>query len=99
MTADFDDGALPTMHKKDPRVLYETGRWQLVRHETSVGDTVQVLLHSYIAHACLGKGTYYWYSISSIDDKCFGCHNSPPDEIMGLWKLHNMDYIQKGISY
>ena len=84
---------------KDPRILLKMDTWQLIKHETSVGSSVQSLLYSYIAHACAGQGTYYWYSINSIDDKCRSCGKNPPDEMMGLWKLHNMDYIQRGVSY
>ena len=60
---------------------------------------VPSLLYSYITHQCPTKGMYYWYALRLLDDKCVGCHKNPPDEIMGLWKLHNMDYIQRGISY
>ena len=86
--------------KKDPEELMCIDDWKLVRHETSLGDTVQSLLHSYIAHQCVATGSeYYWYPLNLINDTCLGCHTKPPEEIMGLWKLHNMDYIQRGISY
>ena len=30
---------------------------------------------------------------------CAKCQERPPEGVMGLWKLHNMDYIQAGVSH
>ena len=85
---------------KKETVLHEVGPWKLVKHDTSLGGPPGSLLLSYIAHTCVPTGSnYYWYNLGLINEACDGCHENPPKEIMGLWKLHNMDYIQKGISF
>ncbi len=86
-------------HDGDP-VLMEEGVWSLRAHITGQYKAPASKLNSYIAHPCPSTGVmYYWYSLSLIDTECMGCKEHPPEEIMGLWKLHNMDYIQAGHSH
>ena len=81
-------------------VLMEDGPWRLVRHDTRTGQPPRSMLNSYIEHQChVYKEKRYWYALQLIEQMCDGCRKHPPEEIMGLWKLHNMDYIQRGVSY
>ncbi len=87
-------------HDDDDHILMEEGGWLLRAHNTGVRNKGPSRLQSYISHTCpAGKTTYYWYSLMLIDTVCFGCQERPPDDLMGLWKLHNMEYIQNGYSY
>lgn len=83
-------------------VLMEVGDWKLMDHVDSLGNRVTVsLLNSYISHDCpnIENRMYYWYALKSLDDACHGCAEKPDEGIMGLWRLHNMDYIQNGQTY
>lgn len=72
--------------------LMRDGEWVLRPYENSA-----TLLRSLIIHTCSeAKTTFYWYGLLGMDSPCYGCHQYPPQNMIGLWKLHNMDYIQKG---
>ena len=34
-----------------------------------------------------------------LDGKCSGCNQNAPEEIHGLWKLHNFEWIQQTRSW
>lgn len=80
---------------REEQILFEMGSWSLRVHNTTL-----TLLQSYIQHQCpIAKTRLYWYSLKRINEACRRCSEYPPDDIMGLWKLHNMDYIQTGKSH
>ncbi len=81
------------LHGKDP--------WKLVAHDTPLGKPPRSKLYSFIEHLCPSHEDLkmYWYSLELIDEACGRCGEFPPVGIMGLWRLHNMDYIQAGKSY
>ncbi len=84
----------------DDPILMEEGMWFLRAHNTCMRNKSPSRLQSYIAHTCpVVKLTYYWYSLMLIDTVCSGCQERPPNDLMGLWKLHNMEYIQNGNEY
>ncbi len=89
--------AKPT-YEKGPRreeLLMKDGDWEIRAHTSSCH-----MLNSYIQHYCaVAKQKYYWYSLPMLNTACHGCKGQAPDGIMGLWKLHNMDYIQAGVNY
>ena len=72
------------------------GNWQLIFY-----DAAHSALKSYIKHPCPKdfNAVYYWYALSRIDEPCKQCHEYPNQDIMTVWKLHNWDYIQGGISH
>ena len=72
------------------QLLMTDGCWELRKISP---DTK--ILHSYIAHDCLGN-TYYWWHLANIAVICPGCDQYPPQDMMTVWKLHNFDYIQSG---
>jgi hypothetical protein len=76
-------------------VLIRDGDWELRR----VAPVPHILnLHSYIAHKCSigASDAYFWWSLNLVEEACFGCSERPPPNLMGVWKLHNFDYIQNG---
>ena len=76
-------------------LLLKDGCWELRSHSSKT-----YLLNSYIQHMCPAyEEKRYWYSIPLIDHICEGCQEYPPESMMGLWKLHNLDYIQAGKSH
>jgi len=86
------------MPAKRDDLLMKDGCWELRLHHVRL-QHVTATLNSYIRHYCpKTKMNLYWYSLPLIDTKCTGCGANPPEHIMGLWKLHNYDYIQTGVS-
>lgn len=77
--------------------LFRQGTWSLMPHVPDATSKLQ----SYIVHYCPVEvsSNKYWYGLNTLDRPCSDCSNFPPDEIMGLWKMHNMEYIQNGISH
>ncbi len=52
-------------------------------------------LHSYIAHMCPSSRMWrFWWDLMIIDQACLYCGEYPPEDMMGLWKLHNFEWIQ-----
>ena len=83
------------MMLKNETVLLKDGCWELRSHHSR-----KYLLVSFIQHYCpVLQEKRYWYSIPLMDHKCSGCQEYVPEDMMGLWKLHNMDYIQSGKSH
>jgi hypothetical protein len=72
--------------------------WRLIRSGSDVIRRYN--LYSYIMHACHPPEEpitrQFWWSLDLINTKCRSCHEYPPDEMMGLWKMHNWEYIQNG---
>ena len=86
----------PKDREKREALLMKEGCWEIRAH-TKLGWS---LLNSFIQHYCpVYETKRYWYALPLIDHICEGCKEHPPESIMGLWKLHNMDYIQAGKSY
>ena len=87
-----------TVYEDDDKLLMQEGTWEIRTTTRYYG------LHSYIVHQCpaLTGSQYYgrrfWWSLPIIESKCDGCHKTPPPDIMGLWRLHNWDYVQAGID-
>ena len=78
---------------KDDNLLMREGVWEL----RTITSYAEHNLHSYIVHECpLVSTPYYWWHLDNIDKTCYECKKHPPTDIMGLWKLHNFDYIQAG---
>lgn len=74
--------------------LMQNGDFELVMYEKIPNDPYPDL-HSYITHTC-GKSKYSRYLVweSVIEMPCAGCGKIPPEDILGLWRLHNFDWIQ-----
>jgi hypothetical protein len=72
------------------------GAWEL-----KFLDAKTSALKSYIRHNCPEDhgAPSYWYGLTKIDDPCKHCREYPNADIMTVWKLHNWDYIQGGISH
>jgi hypothetical protein len=76
--------------------LMKDGPWELIPTNKSVIHRYN--LYSFIMHTCAASHAVdvthqYWWSLDFIDSKCHTCGEYPPDDMMGLWKLHNWDYI------
>lgn len=73
------------------------GPWELKFYDAKNSN-----LMSYIKHLCpkgRGMGLSYWYALDRIDKPCAHCHEYPNADIMTVWKLHNWEYIQRGVSH
>lgn len=68
--------------------LHEEGNWQLLpsgRHNKQI--------QSYILHVCPDAGAhYYWYS-RNMDGACNHCGEYVATGVLGLWRLHNFEWI------
>ncbi len=84
--------------KVEEIVLMQEGPWQLMT--TADLESHEPNLHSWIVHHCPNRESREygncWWNLSIINRSCDGCDEYPPTGIMGLWKLHNFDYIQQG---
>ena len=75
----------------------EEGNWKL---KENIARTSETSLLSYISHDCPeGRGRRFWFLPHAIDACCYDCNASPPPGMLGLWKLHNWDYIQRDLQY
>lgn len=80
----FDDGP-------NYPILHEDGAWRLYR----VTYTQPPQVRSYIGHMCPDRMKSVWrWSIANMDLPCPECGETPPDEMVGLYKLHNWDYLR-----
>ena len=74
--------------------LHKVDNWEI----RTTNESAKPLygLHSYIAHYCpVLKTCRYWWALP-LAGRCVGCNYPPPEDVLGLWKLHNFDYIQNG---
>lgn len=76
------------------KLLMRKRCWDLV--STNDGLVRRYNLNSYIVHKCpqADDRLQYWWSMDLINTVCYNCHEYPPDHVMGLWKLHNWEYVQ-----
>ena len=77
----------------DNTVLLKEGEYTLIKW-TPTNPAAYYPLQSYINHQC-GSGGWCWWDPRYIDEHCAECGGSPPEGIMGAWKLHNFDWIQQ----
>ena len=78
-------------------LLMSAGYWQL-RGTNDRAKQWNDGLDSYIVHCCpkaSDSGDRWWWTISGIDDDCTMCGEYPPKDMLGLYKLHNFDWLQK----
>ena len=86
-----------TRSDEDALLHQQEGCWEL--RTTTESAERRYGLHSYIVHVCPVEGfRRYWWYLPMTEAPCGGCWKQPPDEIYGLWKLHNWEYIQKGVT-
>ncbi len=76
-------GNAPFLHKQDD--------WELIPYARMGTSSA-----SWIWHHCGGTdgcGTPRWCVASCKTGVCYNCDARIPDEILGLWRLHNWDNI------
>ena len=84
------------------KILHEEGDFRLITLEEVVGQGQTSSLkkagwQSWIWHRC-PKRDNTWIACSCVwTGECFPCSEPIPEEIYGLWKLHNFDMIQKRV--
>ncbi len=82
-------------HTEDVLLHEQDGQWEL--RMTTARANKRPRLHSYIVHVCpVENFRRYWWYLPTNGAPCGGCWKQPPDEIYGLWRLHNWEWIQKG---
>lgn len=69
------------------KALHREGNWQLL----PTGKRPKAI-QSYILHICPTGGRYYWYA-GSMDGACNHCGEYVANGVLGLWTLHNFDWI------
>ncbi len=71
--------------------LMVEGEWELL----ALTEVESAELKSYIVHDCPNWAVRkYWWMVLIMDKACTTCHKHPPNGMLGLWKLHNWQYIQ-----
>lgn len=71
------------------KLLHKEGLWSLYTYE----DTKSLMYHLCRGYAGMRQEN------SPVDPEngaCSACGSSAPDEIRGLWTLHNFDRVQEG---
>ena len=69
------------------KLLHKDGLWSLY----SFDDTLSIMFH-----LCRGHGHIQRNSpVDPNTGRCSACTRDAPDEIQGLWKLHNWERIQE----
>ncbi len=66
-----------------------TSEWRLYRMDESFMDGWSSL----IEHDCRKDGDVFSGHWSEGCSECSQCHSEIPDEIITLWKIHNMDQM------
>ena len=68
-------------------LLHKEGLWSLYRYKES---------KSLLYHLCRGYlGVKQEnYPVRPLKGTCTGCDTTAPDEIRGLWTLHNFEWVQ-----
>ncbi len=71
------------------QLFHKEGLWSLYKYEEG---------RSLLYHLCRGyKGLKQDNNpVESSTGRCSSCGSEAPDEIRGLWTLHNFDWIQQG---
>ena len=69
-------------------ILHEEGNWKL--HPTTQPRIATI--QSFILHTCPTGKSYYWYD-GNMDDACYHCGEYVASGVLGLWKLHNFDWL------
>lgn len=69
------------------RLLHKEGLWSLYQFAED---------RSIMYHLCRGYMGFKQENlpVNPDDGRCFGCGLEAPDEIRGLWTLHNFDWVQ-----
>jgi hypothetical protein len=81
--------------RKEEELLMKEDCWEL-RATTEYARRLHPSLFSYIAHHCpIAEAWRYWWMPIAIDTMCAECSETPPSDMLGLWKLHNFNYIQE----
>jgi hypothetical protein len=71
-------------------VLHKEDLWSLYQYKEE---------KSLLYHLCrlrYGRFELKNHPCAPADGKCIECNETAPDEIHGLWKLHNFKWIQQG---
>lgn len=73
------------------QLLHKEGLWSLYKYADG---------RSLLYHLCRGyTGVTQTNSpVRPWNGVCVACGSASPDEIRGLWKLHNFDWVQEGLS-
>jgi len=70
------------------KLLHKEGLWSMYQYEEN---------KSLMYHLCRGFAGIRQdnYPVDPANSRCSACSLEAPDEIRGLWMIHNFDWIQR----
>ena len=79
-------------YKNTNQILLQIDDWYLIRNDSKLNYSNSYGYHRRCQQDISRAPFLHWRAL-----KCRGCGVLPPDEIAGVYSLHNMEYIQQGI--
>ncbi len=77
------------------KLLHKEGLWSLYTYERDGGSGKSLLYHLCRGYAGVQQVNSH---VHPRTGDCTACGSKSPDEIRGLWTLHNFDWIQQNGS-
>jgi len=78
-------------YKNNKQILLQIDNWYLIKNETEINISNSYGYHRGCKQDLQRAPFLHWKAL-----KCRGCGELPPDEMSGVYSLHNMEYIQRG---